>query len=125
MPLTDALCRTAKPKEKLYKLSDGGGLQLWVQPTGTKLWRLAYRFGRKQKALALGAYPLISLGEARELRTDTKRQILRGVDPSQQRKAARLAAERPNSTFSSVATNILICNGAISWPLQRFKSSNG
>jgi Arm DNA-binding domain len=57
MPLTEAACRAAKHSEKLRKISDGGGLQLWVQPTGVKLWRVAYRFSQKQKVLALGPYP--------------------------------------------------------------------
>ena len=51
MPLSDVTCRNARPGPKLRKLSDGGGLQLWVQPTGGRLWRLAYRFGGKQKLL--------------------------------------------------------------------------
>ena len=54
MPLSDATVRNAKPAEKPQKLSDGGGLHLLVQPTGGKLWRLAYRFVGKQKTLALG-----------------------------------------------------------------------
>ena len=60
MALTDAECRAARPAAKLQKLTDGGGLQLWVQPSGARLWRLAYRFGGKQKLLALGVYPTIS-----------------------------------------------------------------
>ncbi len=58
MALSDIACRTAKARGALYKLSDGGGLQLWVQPNGAKLWRLAYRFGGKQKLLAIGAYTI-------------------------------------------------------------------
>jgi hypothetical protein len=54
MPLTDARCRSAQPGSKLQKLTDGGGLQLWLQPTEAKLWRFAYRFGGKQKLLAIG-----------------------------------------------------------------------
>ncbi|TJV21633.1 MAG: DUF4102 domain-containing protein, partial [Mesorhizobium sp.] len=57
MALSDVKCRNARPASKLLKLSDGGGLQLWVQPTGSRLWRLAYRFDGKQKLLALGSYP--------------------------------------------------------------------
>ena len=57
MPLTDARCRSAQPGPRLKKLTDGGGLQLWLQPTGGRLWRLAYRFDGKQKLLALGVYP--------------------------------------------------------------------
>ncbi len=67
MALTDAKCRAAQPRAKLQKLTDGGGLQLWVQPSGARLWRLAYRFGGKQKVLALGVYPTISLARARRL----------------------------------------------------------
>lgn len=69
MPLTDLQCRNAKAGPKLRKLSDAGGLQLWVQPTGSRLWRLAYRYGGKQKLLSLGPYPLISLSEARDAET--------------------------------------------------------
>lgn len=103
MPLTDAACRAAKPREKLRKLSDGGGLQLWVQPTGVKLWRVAYRFDQKQKVLALGAYPFVSLAAAREARNDAKRQLLRGEDPGEQRKAAKVAAKQPVASFSAIA----------------------
>jgi hypothetical protein len=57
----DIAFRSAKPREKPFKLSDGGGLFLLVQPNATKLWRLAYRYDGKQKLLALGQYPVISL----------------------------------------------------------------
>lgn len=56
MALTDVAIRAAKPREKLVKLSDGGGLQLWLMPNGSKLWRVAYRLDGKQRVLALGAY---------------------------------------------------------------------
>src|SRR3546814_12528473 len=61
MPLTDMKCRNARPGQRLRKLSDGGGLQLWIQPTGSRQWRSAYRFGGKQRLLALGPYPALSL----------------------------------------------------------------
>ena len=61
MALTDVAVKQAKASEKLDKLSDGGGLQLWIFPDGAKRWRLAYRFGGKQKALALGVYPEVAL----------------------------------------------------------------
>jgi len=54
LPLTDAKCRALKPKEKLYQVSDSLGLQLWVYPNGSRLWRLAYRWVGRQKVLALG-----------------------------------------------------------------------
>ena len=81
MALKDAWCRAAKPGPKLQKLTDGGGLQLWVQPSGARLWRLAYRFSGKQKLLALGVYPTISLARARQAREDAKRLLAGGVDP--------------------------------------------
>lgn len=83
MALSDIACRTAKARGALYKVSDGGGLQLWVQPNGAKLWRFAYRFGGKQKLLAIGAYPVISLADARQVRDDAKRTLALGGDPSQ------------------------------------------
>lgn len=81
MTLSDVKCRNARPGPKLRKLSDGGGLQLWVQPTGSRLWRLAYRFDGKQKLLALGSYPLLSLAEARQARDEAKRLLMKGIDP--------------------------------------------
>ncbi|UCI29468.1 tyrosine-type recombinase/integrase [Mesorhizobium sp. B4-1-4] len=101
MALSDVKCRNARPASKLLKLSDGGGLQLWVQPTGTRLWRLAYRFNGKQKLLALGSYPLISLGEARQARDDAKRLLLAGIDPGQERSVRKAATAR--DTFRSIA----------------------
>jgi integrase len=89
MALSDLTCRSVRPSAKLQKLSDGGGLQLWVQPTGTRWWRLAYRYQGKQKLLALGVYPTVSLAEARRAREEAKRFLAAGVDPSQQRKAKK------------------------------------
>ncbi|MCR4266791.1 integrase arm-type DNA-binding domain-containing protein [Nitratireductor sp. ZSWI3] len=101
MALSDMKCRNARPASKLRKLSDGGGLQLWVQPTGSRLWRLAYRFDGKQKLLALGSYPLISLAEARQARDDAKRLLLAGIDPAQERKSRKVGAAK--DTFRSIA----------------------
>jgi hypothetical protein len=77
MPLSDLKCRNTRHTNKLQKLSDGGGLQLWVQPNGGRLWRLAYRFDNKQKLLALGAYPAVSLADARQARDQAKRLLER------------------------------------------------
>lgn len=82
MALTDAACRAAKGQEKLYKISDGGGLQLWVHPTGSRTWRLAYRFDGAQKNLTLGTYPDMKLVEARDLRDAAKRKLREGIDPA-------------------------------------------
>ncbi|TJW45193.1 MAG: DUF4102 domain-containing protein, partial [Mesorhizobium sp.] len=101
MALSDVKCRNARPASKLLKLSDGGGLQLWVQPTGSRLWRLAYRFDGKQKLLALGSYPLISLAEARKARDDAKRLLLSGIDPAQERKLRKVGSTK--DSFRSIA----------------------
>jgi len=91
MPLTDTTIRNAKPKEKPIKLSDGGGLFLLIQPGGVKLWRLAYRFAGKQKTLAFGIYPTISLANARAQRDAARKQLADGVDPSVERKLEKQA----------------------------------
>ena len=75
MKLTDTALRALKPSDKVQKLSDGGGLYLHVTPTGSKLWRMAYRFAGKQKTLALGVYPTVSLAQARRKR-DEARELL-------------------------------------------------
>ena len=78
MPLTDIGIRSAKPGTKIVKLSDGGGLQLWVTPDGAKRWRLAYRFAGVQKTLALGVCPATGLRNARDARDAAKRRLERG-----------------------------------------------
>jgi Arm DNA-binding domain len=86
------------------KLSDGGGLQLWVTPSGGKLWNLAYRFVGKQCKLAIGPYPAYSLKDARAKRGEARRAVDNGLDPSQQKRRAK--AEKANSqanTFELVA----------------------
>jgi integrase len=92
MPLTDTAIRNAKPSRKVVKLSDGGGLYLLIQPHGAKLWRLAYRFGGKQKLLAFGIYPTVSLADARARRDAAKKFLADGVDPSVQRKLEKQAS---------------------------------
>lgn len=73
MKLTARQVDTSKPKDKPYKLSDGGGLYLLVNPNGSRYWRLKYRIAGKEKLLALGVYPDITLAEARQKRADAKR----------------------------------------------------
>jgi hypothetical protein len=105
MPLKDTAVRNAKPSAKPRKLSDGGGLHVLVQPTGSKLWRLAYGFAGKQKTLALGVYPAISLAEARSRRDDAKKLLARSIDPSLQRKAAKQAGR--DGSFRAVAEEVI------------------
>lgn len=82
MALVDTALRGLKPQEKPKKYSDGGGLHLLVNPNGSKLWRLAYRFDGKQKTLAFGAYPKVTLADARALRERAKKALADGIDPA-------------------------------------------
>jgi integrase len=77
----------AKPTDKPYKLADGGGLCLLIAPSGAKLWRWRYRFDGKEKMMALGEYPLITLKEARERHSEARRTLAGGIDPMAERKA--------------------------------------
>lgn len=99
MPLSDAACRNAKGRDKPYKLADGEGLYLQVQPNGTRAWRLAYRFGGKQKTLALGVYPHVSMADARERRAAAKRDLAAGRDPGEQKKIRK----ESETTFETIA----------------------
>lgn len=103
MPLTDLACRKAKPREKLYKLSDMGGLQLWVFPNGSRLWRLAYRYRGKQKGLAVGKYPDVTLVQARAARERAKEMLSAGEDPSHVRRVEKLERQFPSDSFETVA----------------------
>lgn len=104
MALTDTTIKTAKAKTKAYRLSDSGGLYLEVSPAGGKLWRLKYRFSGKEKRLALGKYPEVSLKDARDGRDAARRLLANGSDPSEARKAAKLAVlEHSAHTFEAIA----------------------
>ena len=107
MKLSDAAVRNAKANGKVQKLSDGGGLYLHVTATGSKLWRMAYRFEGKQKLLSFGAYPAVSLKDARHRRDDARESLAKGIDPGEEKKQAReavLAKEREErDTFEFVA----------------------
>lgn len=102
-PLTDIQVKTAKPKGKEYKLSDGGGLYLLVTATGGKLWRCDYRHNSKRKTAAFGAYPSITLAEARQRREDVKRLLANGVDPGEVKKAQKEEQTAELRTFETVA----------------------
>jgi hypothetical protein len=102
-PLTDAKVRTAKPQEKEYKLFDGGGLFLMVTPLGAKLWHFKYYFKSKEKKLALGAYPAISLLDARQRRDEARRQLANGNDPGAVRKPQKQVKVEETETFEVIA----------------------
>lgn len=104
MPLTDYALKTAKPKEKAYKLTDGRGLFVLITPMGSKLFRQKYRIDGKEKLLALGAYPEVSLKDARQ-RCDEARQLIQaGEDPSLRKRLDKLERRvRAATTFEDVA----------------------
>lgn len=96
--------KSAKPKEKNYKLSDEKGLFLLVHKNGSKYWRFKYRFADKEKILAFGVYPEISIKEAREMRDQARKQIREGIDPSQEKKIEKLTRHiNAENSFESVA----------------------
>lgn len=104
MRLSSFRVERAKPQEKPYKLSDGGGLCLLINPNGSKLWRFRYRFGGKQKMIGLGAFPEVSLATARDKREDARKTLASGMDPSQKRKADRRDAQiTAANTFGVIA----------------------
>ncbi|MDR3100846.1 MAG: integrase arm-type DNA-binding domain-containing protein [Paraburkholderia sp.] len=104
MSLTDLAVRNAAPREKAYRLADAAGMYLEITPAGGKYWRLKYRYGGKEKRLALGVYPETALKQARE-RRDAARQLLsQGVDPGVARKAEKQAKLVSGAnTFEAVA----------------------
>lgn len=104
MPLTDAAARQAKPGTTPTKLSDGHGLYLLVNPSGSKLWRWKYRHLGKEKLMPLGQYPLVTLAQARQARDDARRLLAQGVDPMEERKLAKVAAKAAaDDSFESIA----------------------
>lgn len=103
MPLTDKAVNTAKPQDKPYKLADGQGLYLLVNPRGSKLWRIKYRVEGKEKTLSLGAYPDLSLAKARQRRTEARALLADGIDPGAQKKADRQAQKVTGVTFEALA----------------------
>lgn len=87
--LTDKEITNAKPKDKPYRLTDGGGLYLEVTPTGSKLWRWKFRIAGKEKRLAVGAYPEVRAPEARKVTTEARAKLKAGIDPSAEKRAKR------------------------------------
>ena len=104
MALTHIQITKAKPRDKSYKLFDSGGLYLLVNPTGSKCWRLKYRFNNKEYLLSFGQYPDVTLAEAREARDKAKKFLAQGLDPSEIKKTKlRQDKEEAANTFESVA----------------------
>lgn len=100
MPLTEIQARNSKPRDRAYKLADGEGLFLLIQPNGSKLWRMKYRFGGKERLLSFGAYPALGLAAAREKRTVAKALLTEGKDPMRNKSEAH---PEGGATFYAVA----------------------
>lgn len=104
MALTNTACKNAKPKEKQYKLSDGGGLFLLIKPNGSRYWRMKYRVGGKEKLLAFGVYPEVTLLEARNKRQEARKLLRADTDPAQaKREEKRLSILNLQNNFEAVA----------------------
>ena len=104
MKLTNIACKNALPAEKARKLSDGGGLYLEVMPNGAKYWRMKYRFLGKEKRLAIGVYPAVSLIEARDECRIAKKLLAEGKDPSEEKKLSKLERQtRYENNFENIA----------------------
>jgi len=104
MKLSEVEIRKTKPKAKSFKLSDGGGMYLEVMPSGSKYWRLKFRFEGKEKRLALGVYPEVSLSMARDRRFEARKILAIGIDPSANRKAAKEATNQKNQNSFEIIT---------------------
>ena len=102
--LTDIAVRNARARDRAYKLSDGRGLCLLVQPNGAKWWRFRYEWDGKEKMLSMGTYPDTSLADARKRRDEARRKLEAGTDPGAER---RLTEDAPDRTFEAVAQHYL------------------
>jgi hypothetical protein len=104
MPLTAIDVKNAKPRAKRYRLADGHGLYLEVMPTGARYWRMKYRSGGKEKRLALGVFPEVSLVDARDGVDQARALLKKGIDPTAQRKTEKLVrATSSERTFEILA----------------------
>jgi hypothetical protein len=104
MALSNMACQAAKPKIKPYKIADGEGLYLEVTPIGTKFWRLKYRLHGKEKRISIGAYPTVSIADARKAKEEIKKELRVGIDPVLKRlQAAQTNALNQQLDFKSMA----------------------
>ena len=102
--LRDVTIKNAAPKEKPYKLSDGRSLYIEIMPNGSKYWRLRYRFGDKQKRIALGVYPEITIKKARELASEARSNLRNGDDPADLKRQQKILKHiKTENTFEAVA----------------------
>ena len=98
--LTEVKIRALKPRARLYRVADAGGLCIEIPPTGSRLWRFRYRHNGKARMLSLGAWPAVSLSDARDRRDEARKLLAQGIDPSAARKAAK---DADALTFDAIA----------------------
>lgn len=107
---TDTAIRSAKPTDKQYRISDGGGLYLLVKPTGAKWWRFDYTFAGKRNTLSMGVYPAVSLKSAREKAAEARELIANGINPSEKRQAESRTEDNKQGEFEKIALEYLSDN---------------
>ena len=121
MALTDLAVRKAAVRDKPYRLSDEKGLYLEVALSGSKYWRWKFRFAGKEKRLALGVYPEVSLAEARAARDGARKLLASGVDPSEARKAQKASrVELAENSFEAIARE-WFAKYACGWRIRKFR----
>lgn len=104
MRLNDTKCRTTKPKDKTFKICDGDGLYLVVNPSGTKVWHFYYSYESRRQTISFGRYPDIGLADARKMRQEARTLLTKGLNPSSVRAAQKRAiGTAANNTFEQVA----------------------
>jgi integrase len=116
-PLTDAKIRNAAPKDAPYKLTDGGGLYLWVSKDGSKLWRLDYAINEKRKTLSFGRYPEFGLAAARAKREEAREMIASGIDPAEKRKEEKQEISKAKAAAQNSAAGLPVAGTfeAVAW----------
>jgi integrase len=123
LPLTDLRVKSAKPREKIYKLSDGGGLYLEVTPLGAKLWRMSFtQANGKKNRLSFGAYPVVTLATARDKRLKAKQQLDAGIDPAQARRDTKQQRNVTSANTFEVIAREWLANKADSWKASTAKN---
>lgn len=123
MSLSDAKARNAKPRSKPYKIADGEGLFLLVTPTGSKYWRMRYFFGGKEKLLALGVYPDLSLADAREKRAHARKVLAAGRDPGQEKKESKRQTQLRSSNSFEVVASEWLEKQRVSWSERHYRTT--
>ncbi|RPE71144.1 integrase [Pacificibacter maritimus] len=108
MPLSDSKIRNLKPKDKSFKVSDFEGLYILVKPNGSKLWNFKYRLHGAERKLSIGAYPDVSLAQARKIKSEARAQVAAGIDPSEAKQEAKAQArEAHGNTFEKIGAAFL------------------